>query len=194
MLRKGAKSLRKIFKIILAVFLAFFIFAVVGLSVVFLDVAAYTATSTQNLTPTGYATGVQSGKALVVYDPGLTGAARTIASKITIDLQAQGYFVDLAGIKSSTASTNASQYPVIVVGGPIYGGTAASSVQLFLSHLEPAQGAKIGVYGVGSFNTQNDKVAPLPNNSSFSIKETLKISTSQDATVESAQFVTGLLS
>jgi menaquinone-dependent protoporphyrinogen IX oxidase len=137
---------------------------------------------------------VQPGKALVVYDPGLTGVAKTIANKITIDLQEQGYFVDLAGIKSSTASANASQYQVIVVGGPIYGGTATSSVQSFLSHLEPAQGAKIGVYGVGSFNTQNDKIAPLPNNSSLSIKETLKIGTSQDATAESTQFVTGLLS
>lgn len=186
--------MKKKFKIVLVVFLALIIFAAVGLSIVFLDVAAYTATSTKTLTPTGYPVGSGVKTALIVYDPGLTGAAKGIADKIATDLQTQGYFISEAGIKSSTATQDISQYSLIIVGGPIYGAKAASSVQSYLSNLKPENETVIGVYGVGSFNTQNDKIAPLPSDSSIQIKETFKISTSQNATTESAQFVTGLLS
>lgn len=188
--------MRKSYKIVLAVFLTVVIVSAAGLSAVFLDVAAYTATGTQSFSPTNYPVGVTVGaSAMVVYDPGLTGAAKGIADKMTSDLRAQGYFVDLAGIKSTTAKpSNDAQYQIIIVGGPIYGGKAASSVQSFLSTFQPANGTEIGVFGVGSFNTQNDKIAPLPSTSTLLIKETMKISTSQNATAEGAVFVTQLLS
>lgn len=187
------KGMRKAYKIVLAVFLVFVIFAVGGLSVIFLDLASYTATGTQVFTPKAYPTGSEADSALIVYDPGLTGAAKNIADKMAIDLQTQGYYIDVAGIKSSTATSDINQYQLIVVGGPIYGGKAASSVQSYLSNLNPQNGTIVGVYGVGSFGTENDKIAPLPSGSSLSIKETLKISTSQNATAESAVFVTQLL-
>ncbi|MGA3061305.1 MAG: hypothetical protein ABSD92_13195, partial [Candidatus Bathyarchaeia archaeon] len=167
-------------------------FAAVGLSVVFLDVAAYTANGTQTLNSSGDA--ANPFKALVVYDPGITGAPKNIADKVASNLQTKGYQVVLAGIKSSAATIDTVQYQVIVVGGPVYGGNAAVSVKSYLSSLKPAYGAKIGVFGVGSFGTENDKLAPLPAGSSVSIKETFKISTSQNATAESAEFVTQLLS
>jgi flavodoxin len=182
---------RKTFKIILVIFLALVIFAVAGLSVVFLDVAAYTATSSQTLNPSVSSTG----KALVVYDPGLTGPAKNIAAKIADDLQTQGYQVELAGVKSNMATANLTQYQVIVVGGPIYGSKAASSVQNFLTilNLNPNSQAKIGVFGVGSFKTSNDQLYPLPSGSLLKITYAFKIDSSENATAESNHFVTQLL-
>jgi flavodoxin len=166
----------------------------VGLSVVFLDVAAYTATGTHSIGPTSYPAGGGPGNALIVYDPGVSGAPKGIANDMASNLAAQGYYVDIAGIKSSTATGNMSQYQVIIVGGPIYGGTAASSVQAYLSNLKPASGTLIGVYGVGSFNTSNDKIAPLPKGSNLTVQETLKINTSQNAATVSSEFVNKLIS
>ena len=156
--------MRRKFKIILTVFLALVIIAAVGLSVIFLDVAAYTATGTQTLTgPAGvYA------KALVVYDPGLTGAPKDFADKVAADMQTHGFTVNLAGIKSSTATANLNQYSIIVVGGPVYSGNAAASVRSYLSNLKPASQTVVGVFGVGSFNYPNQNVAPLPKGSTLS--------------------------
>ncbi len=127
--------MKKLRKIILVLFLVLVTLTVVGLSVVFLAAAPSAATSTKSLAPTGYPVGPAPGYALVVYDPGSTGAAKSIDTEIASDLQAQGYFVDLAGIDSTTAKANASQYQVIVVGGPIVNGKASSSVQSFLNKL-----------------------------------------------------------
>ena len=78
-----------------------------------MDLAAYTATGSRTLTPAG----TSIGKALVAYDPGLSGTAKGVANKIASDLQASGYTVTLAGIKSSAAAQT-SDYGVIVAGGP----------------------------------------------------------------------------
>lgn len=179
-------------KIIIVIFLAV-IFTVVVLSVVFLDAPSYSATSTQSFGPTSYSRDSTLENALVVYDPGSTDAAKNIADQITSDLRAQGYFVYLAGIKSATATGNLTLYKVIVVGGPIDNGKASNSVQSFLGNLIPGNGTRIGVFGVGSSDTTNDKIAPLPSGSNLVIKETLEISINQD-TAESTQFVTQLLS
>ncbi len=64
--------MRKIFKIILTVF-AIIIIAVVAFgAIILLDVAAYTATGSKTLTPDG----TSAGKAIVIYDPGLSGTAK----------------------------------------------------------------------------------------------------------------------
>ena len=179
--------MRKILKIILLVLV---VIVIVGAAIIALsssDVAASAATGSQILTPSG----TSVGKALVVYDPGLTGAAKSIADKIAVDLQVKGYTVVFAGIKSSAAK-NAEGYSVIVVGGPIYGGTAARSVQNYLSGLSPAQGAKIGVFGSGDFTT-NNKVAPLPSNSTLTITYTASIIFGEDQSARSQDFVNQLL-
>ena len=91
--------MRKIFKIILAIFAALIIIVVAFGAIILLDVAAYTATGSQTLTPTG----ASVGKAIVIYDPGLSGTAKGVADKVANDLQAKGYTVTLAGVKSSAA-------------------------------------------------------------------------------------------
>ena len=160
----------------------------------FLSTAPSTATSSKSLAPTSYPVGSTPGYALVVYDPGSTGSAKSIASEMASDLQAQGYFVNLAGIDSTMAKGNGSQYQVVIVGDPINDGKATSSVQSFLRNLNPGNGTEIGVFGVGSSYTPNDQIALLPEGSTLTIKETLEISPSQDTTTESAEFVTQLLS
>jgi flavodoxin len=193
--RKGDREMRKIFKIILALFALLVIFVVAFGAIVFLDVTAYTATSSQNLSPTGTAVG----KALVVYDPGLSGAAKNVASKVAGDLQAAGYAVTLAGIKSSAAS-NTSTYNIIVVGGPIYVGIPTGSVKDFLGSQNPAQGVKLGVFGSGQGSTTpadvqqiKDSIASLKNGSSLSNALVVKIGTSEDLNARASDFVNQLV-
>ena len=182
------KTMRKMIKVILIVIAVIAIATLIGIVVCFSDVVAYTATGSQTLTPRG----ASIGKALVVYDPGLSGAAHSIAQKIAGDLKAKGYTVSLAGIKSSAAA-HTSGYSVIVVGGPIYGGKPTGSVDGFLSKLNPAPGTKVGVFGSGSFGGSTDKVALLPKNSSLTITYSTKILSSEVQSVRCQDFVNQLL-
>ncbi len=93
-------AMRKLFKVILAFFAALIIIVVVFGAIIFLDVVAYTATGSQTLIPTE----ASMGTALVLYDPGLSGASSRVADKIAVELQAQSRTVTLAGIKSPAAA------------------------------------------------------------------------------------------
>jgi len=179
--------MRKTLKIILAVFLALAIFAAVGFSVVFLDVASYTATSSQLLVGPPI-----MARALVVYDPGLTGAPKAFADDVAARLQ-DDYNVELAGIRSPAATANVSQYAIIVVGGPIYAGNPSASVKSYLGSLKPASEAIVGVFGVGSFNIPNEKVAPSASANTLPIREEVKINTGGNFTSEADNFAEALL-
>ncbi len=76
MLQEG-DWMRKIFKIILAIFAVVVVIIVAFGAIIQLDVAAITATGSQTLTPTG----TSVGKALVIYDPGLSGTAKASPTK-----------------------------------------------------------------------------------------------------------------
>jgi flavodoxin len=187
--------MRKAFKIILAIFAALVILVVAIGAVFLLDLAAYTATGSSTLTSSG----ASVGKAIVVYDPGLSGAAKGVADKVAIDLQAKGYTVTLAGIKSSAAA-NTADYGVIVVGGPIYAGAPTSSVKDCLSNLNPTRGFKIGVFGSGQGATTpsdvqmiKDTIAGLKNGNSLSNALVVKIGQSEDLNARAEDFVTQLL-
>ncbi len=133
--------MRKIFKIILAIFAVIIIVVVAFAAIILFDVAAYTATGSQTLTPSG----TSVGKAIVIYDPGLSGTAKGVADKVASDLQTKGYTVTEAGIKSSAAS-NTTDYGIIVVGGPVYAGALTSSIKDNLNSIDRhGQGTKVGV-------------------------------------------------
>ena len=193
--KEKMNNMKKLFKVILALF-AVLIFGVATLgAIVFFDLAAYTSTGSETLTPNG----TSVGKALVVYDVGLSGAAKDVASKIANQLQAQGYTVTFAGIKSSSAA-NTSGYDVLVAGGPIYAGVPTSSVKDFLSNLNATQGVKIGVFGSGSgpqeqsdIDQITNAIAALPNGSSLADAVVVKIGSGEDLNVRSADFVAQLL-
>jgi hypothetical protein len=93
--------MRKIFKLILAIFASIIIIVVAFGAIIVFDIAAYTATVSQTLTPTG----TSIGKAIVIYDPGLSGTVKGVADKIAADLQAKSYTVTETSIKSSFASS-----------------------------------------------------------------------------------------
>jgi len=65
---------------------------IAGVGVIALDVMSYTATGSESLNPTG----TSVGHALVVYNPGVSGEAKSAAQKIASDLRAKGYEVKLA--------------------------------------------------------------------------------------------------
>lgn len=150
--------MRKIFKIILGVFLALILIVVIFAAILFLDLAAYTATGSQTLQPTAAAMGT----ALVIYDPGLSGASTKVAQQVAADLQAQGLTVTLAGIKSPAAA-NTTGYDVIVVGGPVYAGAPTASVKDALANLQHNSDTRIGVYGSGQGATSPDDIAQIKN-------------------------------
>ncbi len=188
-------EMRKIFKIILAIFAVLVVLLVIFGAVFFLDLAAYTATGSKTLNPTG----ASVGNALVTYDPGLSGAAKGVADKVAADLQAANYTVTLAGIKSSAAAHTAN-YSIIIAGGPVYAGTPTSSVKDFLNNLQPDQGTKVGVYGSGSGATAPEDIASIRNSIS-ALKEggtlqnaiIVKIGQGEDLNARAQDFINQLV-
>jgi hypothetical protein len=186
--------MRKIIKIVLAVFAVIIIVGVSLIGVVIGDVAGSLATDTHPL-PNGAAIG----KAIVVYDPGLTGGAKDTATKIGYNLQTAGYDVLLAGVKNSAAG-NLTDYDVVAVGGPIYAGKPASTVQTYLNNLQPPVNAKVGAFGFGSVKIDNSNstdvmqdVAPLPSGNQVTFNAVLKVTSSDNVNTLCSEFVTSLL-
>ncbi len=181
--------MNKALKIFLIIF-GVLILAVVGFAgILFLDVSAYTATGSQTLTPSG----TSVGNALVVYDPGLSGAAKGVADKVAAVLQGKGYTVTLAGVKSAAAAST-SGYAVIVAGGPIYAGVPTSSIKDFVNSLNPAQGVKVGVFGSGGGAEEGNDVELIRN--AITVPQNavvVKIGTGEDLNARSADFVNRLL-
>lgn len=171
----------------------FIVIAFGAMGFVMYDVMSYTATDSQKLNPAG----TEVGKALVVYDPGLSGQAEDAAREIANDLKEKGYTVDLVGISNENAK-NTSQYNIIVVGGPIYAGNAIKSVQSYLSNLKPPENAKVAVFATGQdADILNNKdlllkeVAPLPQNSTLKITSVTKFI--NETNEKSASFVNSIL-
>ena len=192
--------MRKAFKIILATFAVLIIVIVAFGAIIFLDAATYTATGSQTLTPTG----TSIGKALVVYDPGLSGIAKGVADKIASGLQTESFTVTLAGIKSSVV-TNTTDYGVVIVGGPIYAGSPTVSVKDFLNNLSPGHASsgygpyiftRVGVFGSGQGATSpsdvamiRNSVAALSDNGTLSNAVVVKIGQTEDLNARAADFV-----
>jgi menaquinone-dependent protoporphyrinogen IX oxidase len=142
---------------------------------IFMDLMSYTATGSETLSPAG----TSAGQALVVYDPGVSGAAKNAAVIIAKDLQSKGYSVNLTGVRSAT-TLSVSGYDVIVVDGPVYGDKLGSSVQTYLQNLNASQQAKIGVFATGT-------VAPKSNDSAYMIKFIANLPDNSPVKVKSAR-------
>ncbi len=203
MLQEG-DWMRKIFKIILAIFVIVVIIIVAFGAIVLLDVAAYTATGSQTLTPTG----TSVGKALVIYDPGLSGTAKDVADRVATDLQAKSYTVTEAGVKSPAAA-NTTEYSVVVVGGPVYAGGLTSSVKDCLNnlpagHASPGNGSysftRVGVFGNGQGATSQSDIDMIKNsvtalsaNGTLSNATVVKIGQKEDLNTRAQDFVNQLV-
>lgn len=187
-------EIKKIAKYVGIGIITVILIAFVSMGFITYDVMSYTATGSETLNPAGN----QVGKALVVYDPSIKGTAKNAATVIAGELQAKGYTVDLAGIRSETAA-NTSGYNVIVVGGPIYVGTLGSSVQSYLNALKPPENVKIGVFTTGMIkeNSTDDefirKEIALPSGSTFQINTVVKMVDGDDTNQKAIAFVNALL-
>ena len=189
--------MKKIFTIILAIVAVIIIIIVAFGAIIFLDLAAYTATGSQTLTPTGASTG----KALVIYDPGLSGTAKGVADKVASDLQKQNYTVILAGIKSSAAAKTAG-FNILVMGGPVYAGSLTTSVRESINNLPTLnQGTKVGIFGSGQGATSASDITqlrqsigqPLRSNPSLSNIVVVKIGQNEGLNARAQDFVTQLV-
>jgi hypothetical protein len=190
----GEKTMNKILKIILGVFAVLLIVGFAAFSLVIFDVAGNFATGTHDL-PHDSA----KGKALVIYDPGLSGGAKDAASYIGFNLQDSGYYVTLAGVKSSLAA-DPEGYDIIVIGGPIYAGKPATTIQAYLDDFNPPADTLIGAFGYGSIAIDNNDqvavlkdVAPLPSGSSYTIHAAAKVTSNGDINTQCQDFVMRLL-
>jgi flavorubredoxin len=132
--------MRKLLKIGIVVLVVIIVLFVSAFAAIGLDLSSLGATGSETLNPTGTPTG----RALVVYSPGFSGAAKQDATKIADDLQTKGYTVILAGVRSETAGNN-SDYNIVVAGGPMYWGQVSSSIDGYLKTLP--NNAKLGVFG-----------------------------------------------
>jgi len=186
--------MRKILKIFFVVIAALIIALVAGFGIVISDVAGNFATDTHPLP-----NGSPIGEAIIVYDPGLSGGAKDVATKIGYNLQDSGYNVVLAGVKSTTAS-DLSSYDVIVIGGPIYAGKPASTIQSYLSSLTPPTNSTVGIFGYGSVAVDTtdqsavlQDVASLPSDSQLMPKAAVKVTSSGNVDAECENFVMQLL-
>ena len=188
--------MRKALKIVLSIFAILIIIAAIFGALFFLDLAAYTATGSQTLQPAG----TSVGKALVVYDPGLSANSKNVADKVAADLQAQNYTVTLAGIKSS-AATNTTGYKVIIVGGPVYAGALTSSVKDEVNGFPWFNGTRVGIFGSGQGATSQDDVNqlrqsigdPLKTNPGLTDTVIVKIGEKEDLTARAQAFVNQLI-
>jgi len=179
--------------IAIVIVLVLAVFAFMGF--VFMDGMSYTATGSQTLDPAGAA----SGKALVVYDPGLSGQAKSVATGIAGDLRNKGYQVVLAGVRSPAAA-NVSGYDVIVVGGPVYAGNVSGSIAAYYKTLAPQRNARIGAFDTGRDpDVRSDpaklmaEAAPVPADSPVKIVAVAKVVDNSEAEQVSATFVDELL-
>ncbi len=161
------------------------------------DVMSLTDMSSQILKPAG----APVGKALVVYNPGVSGAAKNAAATIAGDLQSKGYTVNLAGIKS-TAAANTSGYDVIVAGGPMYFGRVSNSVDAYLTTLKPQKNVELGVFATTGAPQFNDgdiasfgkQVASDLGNSTINKPAATKTIRSGDAgNIDCSEFVSAVL-
>jgi flavodoxin len=161
------------------------------------DIMSYTGPGSKILSPAGNSVG----KALVVFNPGLSGEARKAAENIAGDLQSKGYTVNLAGIKSADAA-NIAGYDVVVAGGPMYWGRVCNSVDAYLKALQPQNGVKLGVFGTTGWSEFNDgdiasfgkQVAACPCNGTLNkVPVTKTIRNGDYTSIDCADFVSAVL-
>ena len=120
---------------------------ITSVGIIQFDLMSYMATDTEFISPTG----TSAGHALVLYDPGVSGATKSISTKIADDLKSKSYTVDLAGVRSLTAA-NISDYSVIIVGGPMYFGKVSRSIDTYLKTLPLQKEVKLGVFATTGSN------------------------------------------
>jgi flavodoxin len=115
------------------------------------------------------------GKALVVYDPGITGGTRTAAFHIADELKSRGYEVKLAGARS-TEAMNLSGFDFLVLGSPTYGAQPTGPVKSYLNNLQVQGNMVAGVYSLAGsvVDDSNNIMAQSLESKSLTVKVSTK--------------------
>ena len=189
-------NLKKILLIAVVLFAIIILAGAAFMGMIVFDVMSGFATGYDTLTPAGN----ETGHALVVYNPAILGAAKGTATTIADDLQARGYRVTLAGVRSPAAAATGG-YDVIVVGGPIYAGNQSSSIKSYMKTLTVPAGVKLGMFATGSDKDilkdpikLRNEVTSLPDGSTLTVKAVVKVVSDDDKAARCQAFVDELLS
>ncbi len=174
----------------IAVVIVIVVLIVSAFAAISLDLSSLGATGSETLTPGG----TPIGQALVVYSPGFSGAAQRDASIIAGDLQAKGYTVILAGVRSGTVGGNPG-YDIIVAGGPMYFGQVSSSIDGYLKTVP--SNSTLGVFGStgsGSFAQSDfDSLKSQVSSGTHNEKAVLKLILDGNETNDCADLVSALV-
>lgn len=119
--------------------------AAVGGAVMALDLTSYLATDRMTMGPEDVAR-----KALIVYDPGITGTAKKSALWMGNDLATRGYNVTVAGVRSQGAE-NATEYSPVVLVAPAYAWGLPGTAKAYAGSACLDGGAILGIYSIGEF-------------------------------------------
>ena len=183
--------MNKTLKIALTVICFFVVVGAAFFGVIVFDVAGNLATGSQTLP-----NDKPIGQAIVVYDPGLSGVPKEAATKIGYDLQNRGYNVILAGVKSPAAA-NLTGYALIIVGGPVYWGKPAATIQTYVNKINRTvpETVLVGYFGYGTTSNGlnqtdvNKEIANPPINAPLSHTFGIKITPNDDLTEKCQEFV-----
>lgn len=127
--------------------------------------------------------GDSRGKALIVYDPGMTGGTKNAAFYIGDELKNQGFEVKLAGVRS-TEALNLSGFEILVVGSPTYGAQPTGPVKTYLNNLQSPGNINGGVFTLAGSPAQDSNVIITQSLESKSIP--VKVSTKYGGSAISA--------
>jgi flavorubredoxin len=119
--------------------------------------------------------GAITGKALVVYDPGLSGGTKTAATYMAEDLTTKGYEVKLASVKSGNLS-DLSGYNFLIVGSPTYGAKPTEPITSYLNSLENQNNITAGVFALSAGDKQDAEIVMkgILENKSITVKVAVK--------------------
>jgi hypothetical protein len=121
------------------------ILAAIGGAVMALDLTSYMATDRTTIGPEDAAR-----KALIVYDPGITGTAKKSALWMGNDLATRGYNVTVAGVRSRGAE-NATEYSPVVLVAPAYAWGLPGTAKDYARSAQINGSAILGIYSIGEF-------------------------------------------
>lgn len=88
-------------------------------------------------------------KALVVYQPTISGTGKTIAEQLAAGLNAAGYEVTIT-YPAAKMSADISAYSIVTFGSSVYVGQPSSVLTKYMDRIADYSGKKVALYSIGS--------------------------------------------
>ncbi len=184
-------GLSDIFRSLRTIISLLVIFIIIVAIVTQFDLMSYTASGHQTLTPDGNVTG----KALIVYDPGIMGMGTRSAHWMGDDLRTRGYSVNISGIRSPGIE-NATENEMVIVIGPTYFGGPTGPITSYLNSIQLKPDAIVGIYAVSGIQGDDAgmQMRTVLENRSVAVKSSGSVGAwDKDAEEKSYSFIFSLL-